>query len=111
MAATAGASVGFSAVVDSVTEGSGGSGGGASTSSVGSAGTGTGSGNSASKKSSLVDYDSDEEDDVDEEEVSTGLFRRVQKNWRYYFILGCYHMRPFFSRSHRGSTGGLIQKN
>ena len=26
--------------------------------------------------------------------------RRGQKNWRYFFIFGFYHMRPLFSREH-----------
>jgi len=64
VAATAGASVGFSAVVDSVTESASASTSGASSGSSGSGGlAGTGK-----KSSSLVDYDSDEEDEVDEDD-------------------------------------------
>jgi len=57
VAAQAGASVGFSAVVDSVTE-----------SSASTSGASSGTSGSSAKKSSLVDYDSDEEDEVDEDD-------------------------------------------
>merc|ERR1712029_894173 len=68
VAATAGASVGFSAVVDSVCTGeSERHNMAASTSGSGSTGS-SGSSGSSAKKSSLVDYDSDEDDEVDDED-------------------------------------------